>query len=178
MKAYRIFSAAGPDRGGIVHQVSRFVFEHRCNIEDSRMAVLGGQFAMMVLVSGDGGDVTRLEADLTAFSGQSGLRAILLPAASPLERPRAPGLPVRIEVVAMDAPGILVKIAQVLDAHGVTVETLDTHLSPAPASGATISAIKIKVQVPPDRPLRELREALTLLSAQMNLDIGFQPVQE
>ncbi len=178
MREYRILFASGPDGPGIVYQVSKFLFEHGCNMEDSRMAVLGGQFALMMLFSGPSGDVAKLEGDLGRFQEASGLRAQLLPARAPTEVEREPTLPVRVELVAMDAPGIMVQLAKILQSKRVNIETLEAHLAPAPASDTTISSVKLKICVPRDVSPVEIKEELTELATNINLDILFQPVQE
>jgi glycine cleavage system regulatory protein len=80
--------------------------------------------------------------------------------------------------VAMDAPGIMVQLANVLHRYRVNIETLDSHISPAPTSGATVFSIKMKVTVPQDVSLNEVKDALNKLAGQINLDILFQPVHE
>ena len=50
-KAYAVFSAIGADRVGIVDDISGLVSEGGGNIEESKMAVLGSEFAVMMLVS-------------------------------------------------------------------------------------------------------------------------------
>ena len=37
---------------GLVEQISEFIVRHECNIEDSKMAVFCGEFALIVLASG------------------------------------------------------------------------------------------------------------------------------
>jgi glycine cleavage system transcriptional repressor len=178
MKKFRILSASGDDRPGIVHQVSRFVFDNQGNMEDSRMAILGGQFSLMMLFSATEGDIAKMERELPALQQQTGLRIFLYDAIDPREYKREPSLPVRLEVVAMDSPGIMVQIAEVLEKHRVNVETLDAHLSPAPASGTTVSSVKMKICVPQDVSLKDVKESLNALAGQINLDVVFQPVQE
>jgi len=178
MREYRILFASGPDGPGIVYQVSKFLFDHGCNMEDSRMAVLGGQFALMMLFSGPAGDVARLEGDLARFQETAGLKAQLLGAMAPTEVAREPTLPVRVELVAMDAPGIMVQLAEILKAKRVNIETLEAHLAPAPASDTTISSVKLKICVPRDVSPVEVKEELTVLATNINVDILFQPVQE
>jgi glycine cleavage system transcriptional repressor len=41
MKKYFVFSALGKDRPVIVNQLSKAILDCGCNIEDSRMTVLG-----------------------------------------------------------------------------------------------------------------------------------------
>ena len=51
MKKFMILFSVAKDRPGIVHDVSTFLFEHGANIEDSRMAAMGGRFSIMTLFS-------------------------------------------------------------------------------------------------------------------------------
>ena len=63
--AHFALSAIGRDRPGIVAGVSGALLRHGANIEDSRMAILGGHFTMMLIVSTpDEGDVEALRRDL------------------------------------------------------------------------------------------------------------------
>ncbi|MBN2498372.1 MAG: hypothetical protein JXR96_27525 [Deltaproteobacteria bacterium] len=177
MKRYRLLLASGADRSGIVHAVSQYVYQHSCNVEDSRMAVLGGRFAMMMLFSGKDKDVERFETELEDFGRQAGLSAVVSPADCP-EEPATAGPVVRMEVVAMDAPGILVQIAAALKELGVSIQSLDAHLAPAPTSGTTISSVKIKLAVPAGVEISKVEDEMERLAAQINLDIVIRPSQE
>ena len=50
-RRYVVLTAVGPDRPGLVNQLSSLIREAGASIEDSRMAILGGEFAMILLVS-------------------------------------------------------------------------------------------------------------------------------
>ena len=54
-----VISALGTDRPGIVQALSKAVLEYDGSIMDSRMTVLGGEFAVLMLVAGS---ATTLEA--------------------------------------------------------------------------------------------------------------------
>ena len=56
MKRYYALSAIGQDRPGIVADVAGLIFECGGNLEDSSMAILGNQFALLILLSGTGGE--------------------------------------------------------------------------------------------------------------------------
>jgi predicted amino acid-binding ACT domain protein len=53
-----IMTAIGPDRVGLVEKISEFISRRGGNIDDSKMAVFYGEFAVIVLI---GGDDTSLE---------------------------------------------------------------------------------------------------------------------
>jgi len=52
MEQLIVISALGTDRPGIVEALSRAVLDRKGNILDSRMTVLGGEFAVLMLISG------------------------------------------------------------------------------------------------------------------------------
>ncbi len=175
---YAILFAFGADRPGIVRQVAGFVSGHGCNITDSRMAVLGGRFVIMMLVSGSEQQLKGLGERIEEFCGESGLRIMLVDADDPRRVRAEPALPVRLEIVAMDAPGILVRVADVLHKHGVNVENLESRAFPAPSSGSMVFSAKMLVMVPQKVPLSRVKQDLAALAEQMNLEVLFQPVHE
>jgi glycine cleavage system transcriptional repressor len=59
MKQLFALSAIGRDRPGIVADLAELIYECDCNLEDSRMTILGSEFAVLLLLSGQGADVER-----------------------------------------------------------------------------------------------------------------------
>jgi glycine cleavage system transcriptional repressor len=47
-----IVTAFGKDRPGIVADLSEMLYEHRCNLEDTRMTLLADTFVSLLLISG------------------------------------------------------------------------------------------------------------------------------
>src|SRR5690606_6532503 len=47
-----VMTAVGPDKKGLVNAIAREIHEAGANLEDSRMAILGGEFALLLLVAG------------------------------------------------------------------------------------------------------------------------------
>ena len=62
MKKHLVLSVLGSDRTGIVRELSKSILDAGCNVEDSRMTVLGGEFALIMLVSGSWNAVAKLES--------------------------------------------------------------------------------------------------------------------
>jgi len=50
-KDHLILTAVGPDQVGLIEKVSQFIARHGCNIEDSKMAVFCGEFALILLAA-------------------------------------------------------------------------------------------------------------------------------
>jgi glycine cleavage system transcriptional repressor len=56
MKRWFILSAIGQDRPGLVAELAQLIFDCDANLEDSRMTILGSDFAVIVLCSSSAGD--------------------------------------------------------------------------------------------------------------------------
>lgn len=171
MKPYAILTAIGADRPGIVDEVSEFIFDRGGNIEDSRMVNLRGQFAMMVLIGGDDGVLGKIRGDIGALAQQSRLHAELRPAEGPAKAAAsAAALAYRLTATAMDQAGLVHRIAHMLREMNVNIENMDTHLAPAPVTGAPLFEMELIISVPRETPLSKLRENVGKLCDELNID--------
>jgi len=175
MTKYVLLTAIGPDRPGLVDEVSQKLSERGLNIESSRMAVLGGEFAIIMLVSGDGPAADKLGTDAAELSVRTGLQVFLKPTIAPGQRAQASSVPYRLTVAGMDHPGIVHEVSQALHRFRVNIEALETRVAPAPVSGTPIFTLEAAVAVPAEVLVRELRAALLEKSDALNVDIEFEP---
>ena len=107
MKTYRILFSVGKDRPGIVEDLSEFLYEFGANIEDSRMAVMGGCFSIMALFSCDDSRAEIIRGELDRLK-TLGLEFSLHHAGDPvLSMSERTSRPLIIDVRAMDHPGIV-----------------------------------------------------------------------
>ena len=172
MQQYTIMIAVGRDRPGLVDMVSTYLFERGANIEDSRMAAMGGCFGIMTLFSCSDEGLAKIRAELDGLRAE-GLEVSLHEASDPAGLPQEAHLPLALEVTAMDHPGIVKKAVRVLHRHGVNIVSLNTRVSRAPLSGAPLFDLKLEAAVPPDRSLAKIKDELAALAAELNLDLNF-----
>src|SRR5437867_3638101 len=66
-KDHLILTAVGPDQVGLIEKVSQFIARHGCNIEDSKMAVFCGEFALILLISGESGSLVKIANDQNQY---------------------------------------------------------------------------------------------------------------
>jgi len=119
----------GRDRPGIVSQVTEILFKQGCNLADSSCSILGGQFAM-ILILGHPEFIDREsfgeafkpleDADLTVA-----LR-VLKPGGE--IRSHITGDLCMISVYGSDKPGIVYRVANVLGEKKVNITDLNTKL--------------------------------------------------
>ena len=170
-------SAIGRDRPGIVAGVSGALLQHGANIEDSRMAILGGHFTMMLIVSTpDDSDVLALRRELEETCGRLGLGALTLEEVGDehgLARPEASHV---VTVYGADHPGIVHSVATTLAQMGVNVIDVATHLVEEEGE-QSLYAMMMEVDLPqdvgPDRLEVELRE----VADRERLDLSIRAVE-
>jgi glycine cleavage system transcriptional repressor len=175
MKEYAVLTGVGPDRPGLVEEVAAALAERDLNLEESRMAVLGGEFALIVLASGAEAALADLRRSLGQLGRGTGLEFALKPTRSPAERPAAPALPYRLLAQSLDHPGIVHEITRVLHSQNVNIESLETHVRPAPISGTPVFALEARLSVPAESKAARLRAELLEVADQFNLDLVFEP---
>src|SRR5262249_4740783 len=93
IERHLVISALGPDRPGIVAEITHYVTERGGNIEDSRMAVLGGEFGVMMLVSGSGAEVGRIASEIATLEKQTGLSIVTRETKSAEEHRKVEAIP-------------------------------------------------------------------------------------
>ncbi len=171
MKSFAVITAIGPDRPGLVNEISAFLADRNINIEDSRMAVLGGEFAVILLSSGDETVIGNLKNETARIENKTGLSFQIKPTIAPDKRKISPSIPHRLTVTGMDHPGIVNEITCVLNAHLINIEFLDTHITRAPVSGSQIFNMKCVVNIPAGQNISEIRTELVRLGDFLNIDV-------
>jgi glycine cleavage system transcriptional repressor len=171
MKQFLVLSAVGRDRPGIVNEVSKLILDHRGNMEDSRMAVLGGDFALIVLVSGNANDLGKLQRVFPEFARQLGLTGSAHETPGPQARVDKGFVPFDVRAVGLDHEGIVHRIAQALLDLGANVISMDTEAVSAPVTGAPMFSLNMRVAVPPSLSLAQLRSKLQATGDAINVDI-------
>src|ERR1700709_662631 len=109
-----ILTVVGPDRPGLLRALSETVGARGGSWLESRMAMLAGQFAGIVLVEAP----ESLLDDLRALESQ-GLRIVVQNGSPSVVAAAAAEPRLALEVVGNDRPGIVRDIAQILAGNGV-----------------------------------------------------------
>src|SRR5437764_4346387 len=120
-------TAIGRDRPGIVARIAQVLLDHRLNIEDSQMRILGGRFSMMLLLRGEASE-EGLIRDLLAAGRELGLDYIYVHPIEAADVTAAEPTHV-LTVYGADHPGIVAAIATTLADNGVNITDLQTRLA-------------------------------------------------
>lgn len=170
-----IVTAVGPDRPGLVADLTRHVFEEGASLADSRMVNLRGHFALLALIEGSPQVLASLQRKLESDSAEMGLRLEMYEADKATSR--APGgVPYRLKVYSNDQPGIAARVTALLRQHSVNVEEMETRVESAPFAGTPLFVLEGVVTLPQGTSARKMREELGALGEKIGCDIDLDAI--
>ena len=168
-----VLTAVGPDRPGLVQELAFVIHDAGANLEDSRMAILGGEFALILLFSGSEAAVQRVTSAAPAFEARLGLRVALHETKPPARALSLLGY--RLKVSGIDRPGIVASVSKVIAGRGINVASLESRVKHAPLTGTPMFLLEAEVQIPAALPLATVREALTVACEEEALEFSLEP---
>jgi glycine cleavage system transcriptional repressor len=154
-----LITAWGPDRVGFVDRITQVLVAHQANVEESRMARLAGDFAMLLLASLPNDRMEILQTDLNQLRGQ-GIEASLHPVRPAGEADFAGYLPCALRVTGADHEGIIQSVAHTLSELGINISDLESEVVFAPTTGTPLFNMKARILVPPALAPSSLEEQL------------------
>ncbi len=163
-----IVTAVGPDRPGIVGELTSHIHAGGGNILDSRMVNLRGEFAMLILLEA----APSLTAQLPPIGEKIGLR--LTVSETRAVKP-VPGSSYRLKTYALDQPGIVARLTQVLREFAVNIEELNARQQSAPFDGSPLFVTEMRLTIPENVPIPKLRSELQSVAATLNCDLDLDP---
>jgi glycine cleavage system transcriptional repressor len=177
MSHWFLLSAIGRDRPGLVADLAQLIYDADANLEDSRMTILGSEFAVILLCS----SARRETADDIAVGAKRLERdhglTILLRSLDEGPRPSVPAPGSRLytlEAAGEDRAGIVASICRVLADRGVNIADLSTRSRPGPG-GSPHYELRMHVEVPESLEARALRDALEAEADRLVIDVALMP---
>ncbi len=177
MRSWFILSAVGRDRPGIVAELAQLVYDCDANLEDSRMSLLGNEFAAILLCSGSAADLEeRLATGAKRLEWENRLTVFLRPLEGEPRPPvPAPGMRLfEIEAQGEDRAGIVARICRTLADHAINIADLKSASVPSP-SGASLYRMTLAAEVPAHLDPGELTKALDEIGAELGVEVLLRP---
>lgn len=175
MQQLMVISAVGGDRAGVVHELTKVILDCGGSIKESRMAGLGSEFAMLLLVSGNWHTVSRMEQALAKF-GEANDLTVQLKRTEPRKFSKEL-LPYAIDVVCLDQPGIVHNLAGFFADRSIDIGEVTTRSYPAAHTGTAMFSVQMFINIPAGIHISALREEFMEFCDRLNLDAIMEPVK-
>jgi len=179
MKQQFIISAVGPNITGVVARISEEIHACRCNVEDSGMKVMGGHFALMIQLTGEGENLkNELEKACERLREKGDLSFALFQLEPATETPAEPSKPnYELRVKGSDRIGILYRTSQLLASREINILDLQTSLAPSTDGNPPIFTMKTRIFVPHNIDQEKLRRDIESLAEDVDDVISLTRLQ-
>ena len=144
-KSFLVLSALGKDKPGIVDRLSKAIFDLGCNITDTRMTVLGGEFALLQMIEGQWNQLVKLEDSIDDLSKKLGLTIIT--ERTEERQQEKPLVPYIVDVISMDHPGIVHHLASFFSSRNINIEDMNTSSYSAAHTGTPMFAVRMPTAI-------------------------------
>ncbi len=168
MAASLVVTVVGPDRPGIVNELSDVARRFGANWAASRMASLAGEFAGIVQLEVNERDADALAGALRSLSA-SGLEVVI--ARGRARADAGPARRIRLSLVGHDRPGIVRDLSACLARRGVSIDELSTTIESAPMSAEPLFRFEAELAVPASVGEDDLRRELESLANELMVDL-------
>ncbi|MBX9688700.1 MAG: hypothetical protein K2X27_18475 [Candidatus Obscuribacterales bacterium] len=177
MRSQLIVTAIGEDRPGIVARLTEVFVGSGANLEESRMAILGGEFAAIMLVGIASEAVPALEKDLAKLQSEG---ISIVTRSTTAHDPGCFKGYSNFEIVlkGADHEGIVHELSTCLRDQAVNIQSVDTMLVHAPVTGSPLFQMQAVIQVPPTLPSTALKKLLDKIAQQESVDIELKAIKE
>ena len=170
-----VITCVGRDRPGLVDQITSAILDVNGSLIDSRMTVLGEDFAILTLVSGSWDTIAKLEGSLASLAEKEELS--ITTRRTEERQTQADAVPYGVDAVCVDSPGIVHHLAEFFAARNINIEDLNTNRYAAPHTGTPMFAVHMAIAVPANLHLNTLREEFFGFCDEINLDAVLEPVK-
>ena len=170
-----IITAVGRDRPGMAHALALTLAEMGCNLEDTTMTRLSGEFAMILIVTPPfeiGRD--ELEKALNPVHESHGLFIMVRAIDEEIATECGEVSRYIVTVYGPDSVGLLASISGVFARHDVNLTDVQTRNAVA----GSVYVMIFEIELPTNANLENLRVALNEQAEQSGVTLSLRPLDE
>ncbi len=168
-----IMTAFGKDRPGIAADVTEILYQNGCNLEETSMTLLAGEFTLILLFTAGSADAEGpISMACRRLEQEKGIFAFFRPV-EPRETVQPEDSFSRtIHVEGMDQAGIVYKVSRFLSDNRINIVSLKSTVKASPESGTALYVMDIQVQVPNGTAMDPVAAGLAHVADDLNVDIN------
>jgi len=163
------------DRPGIVADTTEVLFRLGCNIEDSSCTMLGGDFAMILIISHEKPFLKPRLAEEFRIFHDMGLSAYIRPLHDDEVCYQSPqGELCLVSVYGSDRPGIVYRVTRALSERGINITDLNTRL--IGSREEPVYVMMMEAALPAGLTIEETEVLLEKLKKELKVEISVRTI--
>ena len=173
--AHFAVTVIGKDRPGIVADATEILFRLGCNVEDSSCTMLGGDFAMILIISHEKPFLKPRLADEFRVFHDMGLSAYIRPLHDDEVCYQSPqGELCLVSVYGSDRPGIVYRVTRSLSERGINITDLNTRL--IGSKEEPVYVMMMEAALPAGFTIEEAEALLEKLKKELKVEISVRTI--
>lgn len=168
-----VLTGVGRDRVGIVAELTQVLFELGCNLLDSSMTLLRGEFALILMVElADGTSLPQLECDLQALEQTLGMKIHVRELAEDeVNEQESEQNGFIVSVYGADKPGIVASVTRALAEHSINITDVQTKST---GGASKVFLMILEVVAPANVSASDVEHELKAIGTRLSVDISVQ----
>jgi glycine cleavage system transcriptional repressor len=167
MAEYISITAIGKDKPGIVSAITEVLTELKCNIEDSTMTILHGQFAMILIIRLSKGLSHKIIlSKLNKPAKSLGMSLTVSQLCSFSKKKKSKSNPYVISIYGKDKTGIVYGASSFLASKKINITDVQTTVS------KKTYIMLIEAELPKNISAKELEKELSCLAKSLNVSVS------
>ncbi|GIU50900.1 glycine cleavage system protein R [Shewanella sairae] len=174
MSNHLVVTAMGADRPGIVSKFARLASECDCDIVDSRMALFGNEFTLIMMLAGSWPAITKMETSLPSLSVELELLTVMKRTSK--HTPQNYISRLNIAFSGRDQRGTMKKITQFMAERSLDIAAVKSHAE-EDESGNPTQNIQLTINVPEKVDVDKLEVGISELATELTLECTIERMQ-
>ncbi|NMH67057.1 glycine cleavage system protein R [Shewanella salipaludis] len=174
MTNYMVVTAMGVDRPGLVSKLARLASDCDCDIVDSRMALFGNEFTLIMMLSGSWAAITKIESTLPSLSVELELMTVMKRTSK--HTPQNYISRIEVDFNGKDQRGTMKRITQFLADRSLDLAAVRSY-SEEVSADTQIQHVYLSINIPEKVELEKLEQSIHQLAQDMSLDCSIKRMQ-
>ncbi|NRD31633.1 glycine cleavage system transcriptional repressor [Shewanella sp. DC2-4] len=167
MTNFLVVTAMGLDRPRLVSKLARLASDCDCDIVDSRMALFGNEFTLIMMLSGSWASITKIESMFPSLSVELELLTVMKRTSKHTPQNYLSRLEVRF--TGKDQRGTIKRITQFLADRSLDLAAVRSFSEELPG-GEQTQNVSLTINIPEKVELEKLEQSIYQLAQDMTLD--------
>lgn len=155
----------------VFNEITKLAAVNECHINYSHLYSLGADHSMTLQISGNWSGIAKIETALPSIAKR--LDVDIVSKRTHQEKIDRFHLPYRIEITALDQPGLVYEVYEFVNSLDIHTDQLE--ISTSKHEQTPILKLSMQVDIPAESNIADIREQFLIFCDELNLDGTLEP---